>query len=336
MKVLVAITSFIFLLLNFVSAQTFQLLVENLPASFRGISTVGKSTVWISGSNGTVGYTNNQGNTWTWVNPKGYEKFDFRDIHAFSNKEAIIVNAGSPAVVLRTTDSGKSWVEVYRNTDEQIFLDDLSFLGKIGYILGDPINGNFQLLKSTNKGKTWSDVSNNFMLFADEGEAAFAASGSSMKQFKNKLFIGTGGKYSSFFNYQPKALRVDKYDVPIWSGESSTGVFAIDFINENEGIVVGGNYLIDTNNQNNILLTKDGGLNWSKPNSPVLGYRSDILYITDQIIIATGTSGTDISYDAGINWKNISSLSFNTVGKSIDNKHIYLTGSKGNIYKLVL
>jgi photosystem II stability/assembly factor-like uncharacterized protein len=315
-------------------AQTFTLLVENISASFRGMSTVGKKIVWVSGSNGTVGFSKDEGKNWNWVNPAGYEKYDFRDIYAFSDKEAVIVNAGSPAVILRTTNAGKSWEKVYENTHPDIFLDDLDFVGKNGFILGDPIEGKFQLLKTSNKGKTWTDVSNDYFLIADQGEAAFAASGSSMKLFKDRLYIGTGGKYSSFFNYNPKGLKIDKYDVPIWSGESSTGIFAIDFWNLNKGIAVGGNYLEDKNNPNNILLTKDAGLSWTKPNTPVSGYRSDVLYISENMVLATGTSGTDISYDGGYNWKNISTLSFNTLSKSTDNKMIYLTGSKGNVYRL--
>jgi photosystem II stability/assembly factor-like uncharacterized protein len=317
-------------------AQTFTPLVKNVSSSFRGMSTVGKKTVWVSGSNGTVGYSKNEGKTWNWVNPVGYDKYDFRDIYAFSDKEAVIINAGSPAVILRTTNTGKTWQKIYENNHPEIFLDDLDFIGKVGYILGDPIEGKFQLLKTTNKGKSWTDVSNDYFLIADDGEAAFAASGSSMKMFKDQLYIGTGGKYSSFFNYNPKGLKIDKYDVPIWSGESSTGVFAIDFWNLNKGIAVGGNYLEDKNNKNNILLTHDAGLSWTKPNTPVSGYRSDVLYITENIVLASGTSGTDISYDGGNNWKNISTESFNTIAKSSDSKVIYFSGSKGNVYRLEL
>lgn len=326
----------LFICLSSGRAQQFIPLVENISSSFRGLSTVGKNTIWISGSNGTVGLSKDQGKSWSWINPSGYEKYDFRDIHAFSDKEAVIINVGSPAVVLRTKDAGKSWVKVYENQHPDIFLDDLAFVGKEGFILGDPINGVFQLFKTSNKGKTWKDVSNDYYLIADSGEAAFAASGSSMKLFKDRLYIGTGGRYASFFNYYPKGLKIDKYDVPIWSGEASTGIFAIDFYDLKKGIVVGGNYMDDKNNQNNVLLTNDGGISWTKPNTPVSGYRSDVLYVTENLVLATGTSGTDISYDGGYNWNNISSLSFNTIGKSADNKVIYLTGSKGNVYRLEL
>lgn len=323
-------------LLSSTIAQTFSPLVENINASFRGIATYGKEVVWVSGSNGTVGYTINSGKDWNWVNPQGYDKYDFRDIAVFSKKEAIIISAGSPAVVLRTNNAGKTWTKVYEDVRANIFLDACDFRGKEGYILGDPIDGQFQLLKSKDKGKSWIDISNDFILFADQDEAAFAASGTILKVMKDKLYIGTGGKYASFFNYNPKSLRVDKMDVPIWSGSSSTGIFSLDFINDQQGIVVGGNYQQDQDNRNNILLTYDAGQSWLYPDTPVAGYRSAVLYIDKNTVMATGTSGTDISFDAGRNWKNISKMSFNSIAKSSDSQHIYLTGSKGNVYLVKL
>lgn len=318
------------------SAQTFRTLVTDREASFRGLATYENKVIWVSGSKGTVGYSIDAGENWSWVNPEGYERYDFRDIAVFSKNEAVIVSAGSPAVVLRTTNGGQSWQEVYKDTRAEIFLDAMDFYGKTGYILGDPIEGSFQLLKTTNKGKTWTDVSKNFMLFADDGEAAFAASGSNIQVFKDFVYIGTGGLFSGFFYYSPKNLRIDKYECPIWYGNASSGIFALDFINEQTGIVVGGNYENDKDNRNNILLTFDGGKNWEKPQTPVLGFRSDVLYLSPDIVIATGTSGTDISYDAGRNWQNLSTASFNTVAKSKNGDHIYLTGSSGNIVKLKL
>lgn len=246
------------------------------------------------------------------------------------------MGVGSPAIVLKTKDAGKTWIKVYENNHPDIFLDALEINGKTGYILGDPIEGAFQLLKTTDKGNSWKDISHDFILFADSGEAAFAASGSSIQLWKNRLYIGTGGKYASFFDFNPKALRIDKYDCPIWSGKSSTGIFAIDFINQNTGIVVGGDYLSDKDNSNNILLTNDAGKNWFRPKNPVLGFRSDVMYINEELVLSTGTSGTDISYDGGMSWKNISQDSFNTIGKSSDSKTIYLTGSNGNVFKLEL
>src|SRR5690606_29163258 len=107
--------------------------------------------------------------------------------------------------------------EVFRDDRPAVFLNAIAFEGRIGYALGDPIDGLFQLFRTMDKGKSWKDVSHEMVLFADEGGIAFAASGSSIQLHKGVLFIGTGGKYSSFFAYNPKALRVDKFDCPILS-----------------------------------------------------------------------------------------------------------------------
>ena len=317
-------------------AQTFTPLADNLSSSFRGIATAGKNSVWVSGTQGTVGYSPDGGMNWHWVNPKGYETLDFRDIEVFSEKEVLVMSAGTPTVILRTTNAGKNWKEVLRDERKEIFLDAITFEGKLGYALGDPIDGLFQLFRTRNKGKSWENVSHYMMLLADKEEVAFAASGSSIQIVKGVLYVGTGGSYSSMFVYNPKKLRVDKYDVPIWSEGGAAGIFAIDFWNSNIGIVVGGNYEDAMNNQNNVLLTNDGGKNWFKPQSPVSGYRSDVLYIDRNTLLTTGTTGTDLSVDGGQNWKNISSLSFNALAKSKDGKTIYLTGTRGNVYKLVL
>lgn len=319
-----------------VSAQHFNNLVSNIQSSFRGLETYKENVVWVSGSKGTVGRSIDAGKSWTWVNPKGYEQFDFRDIEVFSAKEAVIVSAGSPAVVLRTKDGGKSWKEVYRNERAEIFLDGMDFHGKTGFIFGDPIDGSFQLLKSKDKGKTWTDVSNHIFLLAEEGEAGFAASGSGIQVFPDIVYIASGGRYSSFYKRSEKEHSLDVLDVPIWSGEASTGIFSLDFWDKQTGVLVGGNYTADQDNRNNILLTTNAGKSWVKPATPVGGYRSSVKYISKSVLLATGTSGTDLSTDGGQNWKTISKASFNVLAKSKSGKHIYLAGSNGNVESLSL
>lgn len=315
----------------FIQAQEIKELAKGPKSSFRGMDSYKDRVVWVSGSSGWIGLSKNSGDTWEWFQPKGYEKFDFRDIVAFSAKEALAVSSGSPAVIIKTKDAGKTWTEVYRNDDADIFLDAVDFSGKQGYILGDPMDGKFQLLKSTNKGNTWQDVSEEIILLADEGEAAFAASGSSIQIIGNWLYIGTGGRVSSLMKRNKKESKLDVVDVPIWTGQAGTGIFSIDFLNQREGVVVGGNYMDDKNNSNNVLLTKNGGLSWVKPELPVGGYRSCVKYISPTMLVATGTSGTDISIDGGNTWKTISSASYNVISLSKKGKRVLLANSSGGI-----
>lgn len=305
--------------------------------SMRGLSIISDKVAWVSGSNGQVGKTTDGGANWEWTQPKGYEKLDFRDIEAFDDQNAVIVNAGSPAYILLTTDGGKSWKETYKNTDSLIFLDGMGFWNrKEGIIFGDPIHGRMQLLKTTDGGLTWNNITNNLKKKLAIGEAGFAASGTTIRtNSEGKVWIATGGKVSNIYYSANYGKTWKSYPCPIIQGENSTGPFSIGFSDSKTGIAVGGNYLKDKENTNNVLLTTNGGKKWSKPTSQVLGYRSGVEHIKDQLWIATGSSGTDFSADGGQNWTNISTLNFNAIQKAKNGNLVLLTGNRGNIYQLV-
>ncbi|HEY0175966.1 MAG TPA: oxidoreductase, partial [Pedobacter sp.] len=291
---------------------------------------------WVSGSNGFIGKTINGGKDWKWEKPKGYEKLDFRDIEAFDVNNAVIVNAGSPAYILRTTDGGKNWTESYKNIDSAIFLDGMDFWDeKNGVIFGDPIQNRMQMLITSDGGGSWKDMSAAFNLVMAPKEAGFAASGTSIKTFPGgKIWIVTGGNRSNIYTSDNYGLAWKKYDCPILQGKSSTGAFSVDFFDVNQGIVVGGDYEKDKENTNNVLLTSDGGKSWSKPSRPVFGYRSGVVWYTAKTCFATGTSGTDVSRDGGQNWYHISDESFNVIKKAKKGNLILLAGNKGLIYSL--
>lgn len=322
----------------FCTAQTFSIksLTENTKTSLRGLSVVTDKVVWVSGSNGSVGKTLDGGATWKWVKPKGHEKLDFRDIEAFNEKEAIIVNAGSPAYILKTIDGGESWTETYKNVDTAIFLDGLGFWDKNkAIVFGDPINNKMQLLKTTDAGKSWLNISDNLKFSLAKGEAAFAASGTTVKTLSGgRVWISSGGVVSNVYYSADYGLNWTVFNCPIWQGENSTGPFGMDFYDAKNGVVVGGNYVKDKENSNNVLLTIDGGKTWTKPEMPVLGYRSGVTYLNKNTLIATGTSGTDVSTDAGKNWKHISDISFNSVQKAKKGNLVVLAGNKGFVYRL--
>ncbi|EEI90329.1 BNR/Asp-box repeat protein [Sphingobacterium spiritivorum ATCC 33300] len=326
---------FIFPALLFAQNEQYNItpLIQDIKSSFRGLAVVSDQILWISGSNGTVGKSLDGGKSWNWVNPAGFESYDFRDIQAFSAKEAVIVNAGSPAVILRTSDGGKNWISTYENNHPDIFLDGMDFWDqKRGIAFGDPIDGRLQLLYSSDKGKSWNDISANLKQVMKTGEASFAASGSTIcTQPDGNVWIATGGSVSHIYFSGDYGQHWEQYACPITQGKSTTGVFSIAFIDHMTGVVVGGDYAQDKENVNNILLTTDGGKNWTAPAKPVSGFRSSVVYINKQRLFATGTSGTDVSDDGGNTWTKIADSSFNVIGKSQSGNKIFLTGSKGNV-----
>lgn len=304
--------------------------------SIRGLSVVDNSVAWVSGSNGWTALTSNAGKSWTWKQVPGYEKFDFRDIEAFSENKAIIVSAGSPAVVLRTADSGLTWKEVYRNDSPEIFLDGMDFWNsKIGMIYGDPINGKMQLLKTSDSGLTWQNINDNLNVSLIEGEASFAASGTAIRCLKNgSAYIVTGGMQSRIFVSKNFGDTWDVYPCPIIQGKSSTGPFSIAFRNSKRGIAAGGDYQQDTLSENILLLTKNDAKSWVKPLIGPDGYKSAVEYITPQKVIATGTSGTDISEDGGKTWTKLSAEGYNSVRKAKSGSWVLLAGANGKISAL--
>jgi photosystem II stability/assembly factor-like uncharacterized protein len=295
-------------------------MLENPPIkSIRGISVVNDSTVWMSGTEGKVGITTNGGKEWKWMSVPGCDTLDWRTIYAFSNERALLLNAGEPASIVLTTNGGKTWQTVYHNDTKGIFFDGMTFKNaKEGMAIGDPLQKQFTVIITHDGGLSWQQATN--QPIAKEGEAIFAASNSSITTLPDgtPCFV-TGGTTSRFF----KGNKATDWNMI--QGRSGTGAFSVAFYNQLKGIAVGGDYMNDTLTTNNCLLTNDGGLHWEKPLLPPRGYRSCVKYITPQILIATGTSGTDLSEDGGQHWKMISEVGFNVIGVTKDK--VWLAGS---------
>ncbi len=314
-------------------SQDIRTLQSGTKTSIRGLSVVDNSIAWVSGSNGWTSLTTDGGSTWKWKQVPEYEKFDFRDIEAFSSTDAIIVSAGSPAIILLTRDGGRTWKEVYKNESPDIFLDGMDFQDRQnGIIYGDPINGKMQLLRTSDGGVNWNNISNKLEINLIEGEASFAASGTGIRILPNgKTFIVSGGKQSRIFVSKRLGESWNVYPCPINQGKNSSGPFSIAFRNNKTGVTVGGDYLLDTMSLRNMLLTRNGGKTWHEPTTSPSGYKSAVEYITKKIVIATGTSGTDISRDGGKNWEKLTTEGFNSVRKAKSGSLVLLAGGSGKI-----
>jgi hypothetical protein len=60
-----------------------------------------------------------------------------------------------------------------------------------------------------------------------------------------------------------------------------------------------------------------------------------VTWIDKNRLIACGTSGVDISENAGKNWKQISTKGYHVVVASKKGNSVFLAGPKGNIARLV-
>ncbi len=296
------------------------------------MSVVDNKIAWISGNNGYIGITTNGGTKWEYIKIPGFEELDFRTVYAFDDKKAIVASAGSPAYIFVTEDGGNTWLNVFKDERKEVFIDGITFFSdKEGIIFGDPLDGKMFLLRTTDGGKEWAEAPESQRPVMMEGEAAFAASGTSIRSINKKLIIASGGSVSRLFVSKDKGYNWKVFSTPIIQGKNSTGIFSFDFINENTIVIVGGDYTIDTLKVDNVFITKNGGSSWQKPETSTAGYRSCVEYINNKTLIATGTSGTDISRDGGNNWETLSSEGFHIVRQARKGNLVILAGTNGKI-----
>ncbi|MEP0714177.1 MAG: YCF48-related protein, partial [Algoriphagus sp.] len=172
-----------------------EILETPVQSSLRGLSPLTNEIAWASGSNGTWLRTIDGGKSWDHGVVEGLDTVDFRSIYAFDAMTALVVSAGQPAVIYKTTDGGQSW-KLKHQENEYAFLDGISFSSPTrGFVIGDPNEGKWTILQTANQGDTWYPVDS--LPEAAEGEAAFAASATSLLAEGNSLWIGTGGTQSN-------------------------------------------------------------------------------------------------------------------------------------------
>jgi photosystem II stability/assembly factor-like uncharacterized protein len=312
------------------NAQTIIPIQQNKAISIRGLSVVDDKTAWVSGTKGTIGITTDGGVNWTWQQIKGFERSDFRDIEAFSDKEAVIIASGSPAYILKTTDGGAHWDTKFQKTDTTYFLDAMDFSDKQhGFVLGDPIDGRFLLLETTDGGENWNPSANPPIALKDE--AAFAASGTCLRA-NTSITIVTGGSKSRMLVSPISNKEWASVSLPLTNGTASRGAFSVAYGN-NQTIIVGGNYAKDKQTDSVAYLIPKSKAKYKK-NAPAIGpagYQSCVEYINNDIFLATGTSGTNITTDGGKTWRKIDDVSYNVCRKAKRGNLILLAGDRGKL-----
>jgi photosystem II stability/assembly factor-like uncharacterized protein len=307
--------------------------------SIRGMSITTSSVIWLSGSNGHVARSTDTGKTWKWSIVKGYEKTDFRDIHAFDSNTAIVMGIGNPAYILKTKDGGQSWKIVFTKELNGIFLDAMDFKNKQeGICIGDPVDDGsgktkFFVIRTKDGGETWQAERPQKLQKNREGEAVFSASGTNIALLNNKEFdyaFISGGHVSKFYliGRDGKANRI--HPIPIINGTESSGAFSMATDRNNKFYFVGGDYTTPDIATSIYAWDILNAAPWKAGGTQPSGYRSCIRIIEGESLVSCGTNGVDLSDDAK-NWHRISNQGFNVCMISPDRKHIFFAGAKGKI-----
>ncbi len=328
--------SWLILASSLMPAQTWVVRPSGTTASMRGVSVVSEKVAWASGTNGTYLETIDGGAAWHVAVVPGAEELDFRDVQGVDDRTAYLLSSGpgGKSRIYKTTDAGAHWSLQLTNHDPTGFWDAMAFWdARRGIVVGDPVDGHFVILVTDDGGLHWQRKVTPPAL---PNEGAFAASGTCLfARGKGEAWFGTGGPGAArVFHSTGGGATWNVTATPIRNDGASAGIFSIAFSDGRHGVAVGGDYSKPADASHNIAVTSDGGHTWVEPAGPrPSGFRSAVAYVADRKMwIATGTSGSDVSYDDGKSWKRFDDQAYNAIG-FLSSKTGWAVGPKGALAK---
>ncbi|WP_343657760.1 glycosyl hydrolase [Chryseobacterium sp.] len=292
--------------------------------------------VWYSGTDSKFGFVDLK----DYKNQKqiklSEEKLEFRTLGQ-DKISFYAINIVSPGRFFKINKHDLKSEIVFTDTTKTAFYDALHFVNdKLAFTFSDADKDNILKMAVYRNGK-WSMFKNNLKL--KEGEAAFAASNTNISSAKKYLWIATGGKASRILRMTLKDEKFEVFNTPFVQGESSQGMYSIDFYDDRFGIAAGGDYTKQDANINNIATTNDGGETWQiQASGQNAGYTTCVKIkpgSKGKEIIAVGDQHISYSSDFGKTWKKISEEKGFFVCQWIDSNRVVLAGnSKIAVMKL--
>ncbi len=305
--------------------------------SLRGVSAVDENVVWASGTHGTYLLTTDGGKNWAAHRVSGAEDLDFRGVKAFGAEAFLLASGpGDKSRIYHTADFGKHWELQFTNSEPKGFLDCMAFSDpKHGVIVGDPVNGKFQILRTTDGGKNWRYADSKGMPAAIEGEGAFAASNSCIATSgRTKAWFVTGGTAARVFHSTDGGENWSVAETPMAHGAASQGIFSVAFKDDLHGVIAGGDYAHPEQGGNNLAVTEDGGKTWESAAIQPQKYFSAVAFVrggSPDSVAAVGTSISALSKDEFHTWDSSLSTGFSAIDSA--NGKVYAAGANGVVGK---
>lgn len=284
--------------------------------------------VWYSGTDSKFGFVDLK----DYKNQKqiklSEDKLQFRTL-AQDKTYFYAINIESPAHFFKIDKKNLKSQVVFKDTAKTAFYDALHFVNdKLAYTFSDSDKDQILKLAVYKEGK-WRMFKNNVKLH--EGEAAFAASNTNISSTKKYLWIATGGKASRVLRMSLKDKKFEIFNTPFVQGESSQGMYSVDFFDDHFGVAAGGDYTKQDANINNIATTNDGGETWQiQASGQNAGYTTCVKIkpgSKGKEIIAVGDRHISYSSDFGKTWKKISDEKGFFVCQWIDANRVVLAGN---------
>jgi photosystem II stability/assembly factor-like uncharacterized protein len=180
-----------------------------------------------------------------------------------------------------------------------------------GVAFGDQVDGALLVLRTEDGCRTWARVPAGVLPAALEGEAGFAASGTSITTVgAGHGWMGTGGgSHARVLRTVDRGRSWTAVTTPM-PAAAATGIFGIAFRDTLVGMAVGGNYQDPDGDAVTVLVTDDGGRSWQLAAATApRGVRFGAVVLPEMdAFVAGGPSGLGYSPDRGATWTTIDTL----------------------------
>lgn len=320
-----------------VTTQTF-----GVNTLLQALHAVNSQVVWAAGNNGVVLRTLDGGAHWERTAAPGGDTLQYRDVHAFSADEAVIlsIGAGMASRIYRTADGGKSWALQFLNRDTTAFFDCLSFGSRQqGVVYGDAsvdANGSrTNILRTDSGGERWSLLRPNAVPAALPNEGAFAASGQCVVHGDSStVYIATGAPGARLFRSRDAGKTWTVENTPFVRG-TAAGLTGMSFATAMRGLVVGAdiNKLRTDTSMSVVGFTPDGGRSWQmRARPPVPGALAGVTWVLEageETAVVSGYGGAAWTANAGRSWTAINTEV--SAGITASGKRAWL-GGRGVVY----
>ena len=314
----------ILFVMEHVSTNTFEITkqISNTTVNLRTVTSDINNCPWVGGDDGTVLRTNDFGQTWE----EQYTPFDY-DIYGFHNIECTEAwTTGPEGIMMYTYNSGNSWsylptpvnyllfsvhvgtFENIRVTGQQgliMHTDDKGVTWNIeneepGYNLYDVINiglntayavgTNEKILETIDYGETWTEPGidiqlNNTPLYDVEDQWAY----------DHVWVVGHHGVILKNSGIQT--------EFEVQNEGTLYALSSVEFIDENNGWAIGGEYIESGNSLGIILHTTDGGETWEEQlNTSIQLYALDMVNENEGWVVGRDGSILHTS-NGGASWQ---------------------------------
>jgi hypothetical protein len=248
---------------------------------------------------------------------------EYRDILVLSESVLILSSGDSSAIIeFSLKDKEIKRIQMFNG----IFLDGFAQNKDSIVTIGDPVLDEFAMFSASISKLTFHPIQSEK---AFSGEAAYAASGSTVLSENEKFYFFSGGMKNRMFIYRDSAWTESLLP---FSPCETCGTYSAT-INGKFIFIAGGNYLEPNKTTDNFYFSKNLGKTWKTCKKGPTGFRSSIVH-KGSTLFAAGTNGLDISLNNGRTWKKVNNSNY--VALLIVHEYLIASGINGTLdfYKL--